>query len=56
MLESVGRMTDLRLVHVEDFAPHYAETLRRWRRAFSANSSIRVRGLGYPTEFIRLWN
>jgi len=54
ILESVGRATDLRLVHAEDFAPHYAETLRRWRRNFECRLDD-VRGLGYSTEFIRLW-
>lgn len=55
MLQSVGRATDLRLVHVEDFAPHYAETLRRWRRAFQ-DRLPEVRQLGYPETLIRLWN
>lgn len=55
MLESAGRATDLRLVHVEDFAPHYAETLRRWRRSFHEKLP-RVRELGYPERLIRLWN
>jgi cyclopropane-fatty-acyl-phospholipid synthase len=54
MLESVGRTTDLRFVHAEDFAPHYGETLRRWRRAFHERLDD-VRRLGYPDEFIRLW-
>jgi cyclopropane-fatty-acyl-phospholipid synthase len=54
MLESAGRTTDLRLVHVEDFAPHYAETLRRWRAAFEARLD-EVRDLGYSEQFIRLW-
>lgn len=54
MLESAGRTTDLRFVHAEDFAPHYAETLRRWRRAFLARRDD-VRRLGYPEEFLRLW-
>jgi cyclopropane-fatty-acyl-phospholipid synthase len=54
MLESAGRSTDLRLVHAEDFAPHYAETLRRWRRSFNERLD-EVRRLGYPDEFIRLW-
>jgi cyclopropane-fatty-acyl-phospholipid synthase len=55
ILDSVGRTSRLRLVHLEDMAPHYAETLRRWR----ANLHDRlddVRRLGYPDEFIRLWN
>lgn len=55
MLESAGRATDLRFVHAEDFAPHYAETLRRWRDAFHAQLSS-VREQGYSERFIRLWN
>ncbi|HET6424973.1 MAG TPA: cyclopropane-fatty-acyl-phospholipid synthase family protein [Planctomycetaceae bacterium] len=55
MLASAGRATDLRLVHVEDFAPHYAETLRRWRRSFQDQLG-KVRELGYPEMLIRLWN
>lgn len=54
ILESAGRTTDLRFVHAEDFAPHYAETLRRWRSAFMARLDD-VRRLGYSEEFIRLW-
>lgn len=55
ILESVGRVTRFRLVHLEDMAPHYAETLRRWR----ANLHDRledVRRLGYSDEIIRLWH
>lgn len=55
MLASVGRTTDLRLVHVEDFAPHYAETLRRWRQGFW-NRIDEVRKLGYSERFIRMWH
>lgn len=55
MLESAGRTTDLRFVHAEDFAPHYAETLRRWRQAFWAQIES-VREQGYSEQFIRLWN
>ena len=54
ILESAGRQSDLRLVHCEDMAPHYAETLRRWRDAFDKNVD-RVRNLGYPESFIRTW-
>jgi cyclopropane-fatty-acyl-phospholipid synthase len=50
----VARKTDLRFVHAEDFAPHYAETLRRWRNVFESKLD-RVRDLGYSEEFIRLW-
>lgn len=55
MLESAGRVSDLRCVHLEDFAPHYAETLRRWRSAFSLRID-EVRALGFPEEFLRMWH
>ncbi len=54
MLESVGRTGDFRLSHLEDFAPHYAETLRRWRETFFERID-QVRALGYSEEFIRMW-
>jgi cyclopropane-fatty-acyl-phospholipid synthase len=46
--------SDLRLVHLEDIGPHYATTLAAWRRNFHANLE-RVRALGYPDTFVRLW-
>jgi len=52
--QSLARTTDMRLFHLEDIAPHYAKTLRQWRERFFANIS-RVRALGYPEEFIRMW-
>lgn len=54
LLGSAGRTTDLRFVHAEDFAPHYAETLRRWRAAFSARLDD-IRSLSYSERFLRLW-
>lgn len=54
VLDSVGRATDLRLVHAEDFAPHYARTLREWRRRFEDRLE-EVRRLGYDERFVRLW-
>lgn len=54
MHQSLARVTDMRLFHLEDITPHYAETLRHWRERFFANIS-RVRTLGYPEEFIRMW-
>jgi cyclopropane-fatty-acyl-phospholipid synthase len=54
MLESVGRASRLRFVEAEDFAPHYAETLRIWRESFRGRLAD-VRRLGYPEELIRLW-
>lgn len=55
MMDSVGRATDLRFVHAEDFAPHYAETLRRWRRAFQDQIDT-IRQMVYPETLLRLWN
>ncbi len=55
ILDSAGRTSDLKLIQVEDFGWHYAETLRRWRQAFLERVD-EVRALGYSTQFIRLWN
>jgi cyclopropane-fatty-acyl-phospholipid synthase len=52
--QSLARVTDLRVVHLEDLTPHYAETLRHWRERFFANLT-EVRKLGYSEEFIRMW-
>lgn len=52
--QSLAGATDLRLFHMEDLTPHYAETLRHWRERFFANIN-QVRALGYPEEFIRMW-
>ncbi len=54
MLAAIGRETRLRVVHVEDIGPHYATTLRHWRKAFLARAD-EVRRLGYPERFLRLW-
>jgi cyclopropane-fatty-acyl-phospholipid synthase len=52
--DSVARATDMRLSHLEDLTPHYAETLRRWRSKMAANLD-RVRALGLPGRFLRMW-
>lgn len=51
---SLGRATDLRLFHLEDITPHYAETLAHWRRQFQANLG-QVRKLGFSEGFVRTW-
>jgi cyclopropane-fatty-acyl-phospholipid synthase len=48
------RVTDMKLVHMEDITPHYAETLRRWRDGFR-NRAGTVREMGFPESFLRLW-
>lgn len=45
----------LRVASDDVLTPHYAETLRRWRANFNENAD-RVRALGYPERFVRLWN
>lgn len=54
LLESMTRATDLKLFHLEDIGPHYARTLRTWRERFFRNLG-KVRELGYPDSFVRLW-
>ena len=46
--------TDLKMIHLEDYAPHYARTLRLWLGNFKA-AADRVYGLGYSRDFYRLW-
>ena len=42
-------------MHLEDFGPHYARTLSRWREAFTANLD-RIWSMGYREEFLRMWH
>ena len=51
---AVAKATDLRLVQLEDITPHYARTLREWRRRFFANIE-KVRALGFSDTFVRMW-
>ncbi len=52
--DAVSRRTDLRLRHLEDIGPHYATTLRLWRRAFMSRLDD-VRRMGFEERFIRMW-
>jgi cyclopropane-fatty-acyl-phospholipid synthase len=54
LVDILGRATDFRLFHLEDIGAHYATTLRHWRERFLANLD-RVRALGFPDTFIRMW-
>jgi len=54
IVDSMRRSTDLKLFHLEDIGPHYATTLRFWRERFMDRLE-EVRALGYPDEFIRMW-
>lgn len=53
--QAAARTTALRLLHVEDLAWHYAQTLRLWRERFFG-AIDEVRALGYSERFIRLWD
>ncbi len=54
LCDSITRASDLRLFHLEDLTPNYAETLKHWRLRLFQHLD-RVRSLGYPEEFIRMW-
>jgi cyclopropane-fatty-acyl-phospholipid synthase len=52
--KSLSRATSLAIHDVEEIGPHYVRTLAAWRRRFLANAD-RVRALGFPEPFLRLW-
>lgn len=52
--DAVARSTNLRLSNLEDLSPHYARTLREWRKAFHLNLE-QVRKMGFDERFIRMW-
>lgn len=55
LAEAMTAASDLRLVHLEELSSHYAETLRRWRRAFWSRVED-IRQLGFSERFIRKWD
>lgn len=52
---AVSTTTGLQLVHLEDFAVHYARTLMMWRNRFGQRID-EVRRLGLDDRFIRMWD
>ncbi len=46
--------SDLRLVHLDDFAEHYARTLNAWARQLECNID-QARSQGYSEDFLRMW-
>jgi cyclopropane-fatty-acyl-phospholipid synthase len=54
LVDAVARATDLKLTHLEDIGPHYAQTLRLWRERLLAHAG-EVRAQGYPERLVRLW-
>lgn len=54
IMESLARVTDLTVFHLEDIGAHYARTLAIWRRNFLHRLG-EVRALGMNDPFIRMW-
>ncbi|HEY7113630.1 MAG TPA: cyclopropane-fatty-acyl-phospholipid synthase family protein [Thermoanaerobaculia bacterium] len=55
VLRSIGRVSRLSLVDLEDIGLHYVRTLLAWRERFLANVGA-VRSLGFDERFVRLWD
>ncbi len=53
--KSLARATGLTVAALEEIGHHYVATLGAWRRAFLA-SREKVRALGFPETFIRMWD
>ena len=49
-----ARATSMRVVGIEDFGSHYAETLLRWRQRFVSRIED-AKALGLDARFCRLW-
>ncbi len=54
LLAAASRTSDLRLERLEEIGPHYVPTLAAWRANLRTNWSA-ARALGFPEEFLRLW-
>jgi len=54
IMRSAQSVTDLQIADFHDIGGHYAQTLRDWRARFMSKLH-EVRALGYPEEFIRMW-
>ncbi len=52
---SLARATSLSVAGLEEIGMHYVRTLGAWRQSFLARRE-RVRGLGFPETFIRMWD
>jgi cyclopropane-fatty-acyl-phospholipid synthase len=54
ILDAATRASDLRLVHLEELGPHYAETLQRWHDNVRGEWEP-LQALGYDETFLRMW-
>ena len=55
LVQAASAGGSLRTEGVEDIGIHYADTLAAWRAKLFAHVE-RVRALGYPDEFVRMWD
>jgi cyclopropane-fatty-acyl-phospholipid synthase len=53
--KSLARAAGMSVAGLEEIGSHYVPTLTAWRQAFLANRD-RVRALGFPETFIRMWD
>ena len=54
MCDAMGEHSRLYVEEVDNIGMHYAETLRRWRERFLAETEA-VRALGFDDRFVRMW-
>jgi cyclopropane-fatty-acyl-phospholipid synthase len=54
MLSAKTQVSDLALVHLEDFGQSYARTLQAWRERFLSRLD-EAHALGFDTRFARMW-
>jgi cyclopropane-fatty-acyl-phospholipid synthase len=53
--DALARVTDLRIVDLEELSPHYIQTLQQWRARFWERIED-VRRLGFDERFVRMWD
>ncbi len=54
MTQAIASNSDLKVTHIEDFAPDYASTLQCWLKTFMEKEE-QVYTLGYSRSFFRMW-
>lgn len=54
MQKSIGEVTDMQTLAIEEIGEDYAQTLFHWRQSFLAHLN-QVRQLGFDQRFIRMW-
>jgi cyclopropane-fatty-acyl-phospholipid synthase len=54
VLARAATRAGLQLVQRDEIGPHYARTLREWRRRLAAHAD-EARALGFPADVLRLW-